>query len=97
MFVAVGPSGHFLIVSWSACALSNKGSWFPMFIFVDGWGFVLFLWSVVFVATQVVCPLFLNICNRGLFLGVRTCGNNSCVCVFESFLGALEVRNTRFV
>ena len=33
MFVAVGPSGHFLIVSWSACALSNKGNWFPMFIF----------------------------------------------------------------
>ena len=35
MFVAVGPSGHFSIVSLSACALSNKGSWFPRFIFFE--------------------------------------------------------------
>ena len=65
-----------------------------MFIFVDGWGFVLFRWSVVFVATQVVWLLFLNICNWELVDKAHKCDNN--VCVFELFWGALEVRNNRF-
>ena len=64
-----------------------------MFIFVDGWGFVLFRWSIVFVATQVVWLLFSNICNWGLVDEAHKCDNN--VCVFELFLGASEVCNTR--
>ena len=64
---------------------------------MDCWGFVLFRWSVVciVVATQVVWPLFSNICNQGLDDKVHTCNND--FCVFELFLGALEVRNTRFL
>ena len=89
MFVAVGPSGHFSIVSWSACALSNKGSWFPMFIFCELLPLCVSL-VCTFVATLIVYPLISNIYTLGLFHGVRKC-SNTVFCVFELSWGALEV------
>ena len=66
-----------------------------MFIFCGRLGLCAVPLVRSFVATQVVWPLFSNICNRGLDDKARTCNND--FCVFELFWGALEVRNIRFL